>query len=97
VDPFIRNINTDSAIRGVDIKSRLTRTGVNYKVFAFADEGDIVCKSDQISVHRVFEHYEKLICRSGLELNADKTEILALHTGRSLRNTMFLTIGRSLQ
>ena len=84
VDPLIRNINADSAIRKVEIKSRLTKTEVNYKVGAFADDVDVVCKSDQASVQRVFEQYEKLTRRSGLELNADKTEILALHTGRSL-------------
>jgi hypothetical protein len=32
----------------------------------------------------VFEQYEKLTQRSGLELNADKTEILALNDGRTL-------------
>ena len=84
VDPLIRNINADSAIRKVEIKSRLTKTEVNYKIGAFADDVDVVCKSDQASVQRVFEQYEKLTRRSGLELNADKTEILALHTGRSL-------------
>jgi hypothetical protein len=50
VDPLIRNINTDSAFRRVEIKSRLTRTGVNNKVGAFAEDVDVVCKSDQISV-----------------------------------------------
>ena len=43
VDPLIRNINADSAIKRVEIKSRLTRTGVNYEVGAFADDVDVVC------------------------------------------------------
>jgi hypothetical protein len=35
-------------------------------------------------VYRVFEQNDELTCRSSFELNADKTEILALHTSRSL-------------
>jgi hypothetical protein len=50
VNPLIRNVNADSAIRRVKIKSRLTRTGVDYKVGAFADDVDVVCKSDKASV-----------------------------------------------
>jgi hypothetical protein len=84
VDPLIRNINADSAIRRVEIKSRLTKPEINFKVGAFADDVDVMCKSDQASVQRVFEQHEKLTCRPGLEFSAEKTEILALHTGRSL-------------
>ena len=32
------------------------------------------------SIQAVFKQYEKLTVRSGLELNADKTEILSLST-----------------
>jgi hypothetical protein len=50
VDPLIRNINADRAIWRVDFKSRLTKTKVNSKAGAFADDVDVVCKSDQTSV-----------------------------------------------
>ena len=33
---------------------------------------------------RNFQQYEKLTKKSGLELNADKTEIISLHTERTL-------------
>jgi hypothetical protein len=49
---------------------------VNNKVGAFAEDVDVVCKSDQISVLWVFEQF-------GLEVNADKTESLTLNTGMS--------------
>jgi hypothetical protein len=45
MEPLIRNINADSAIRRVEIKSRLTGTEVNYKAGAFADDVDVVGKS----------------------------------------------------
>ena len=39
----------------------------------------------QISIQGIFKQYEKLTRKSGLELNADKTEIIALHTERTLQ------------
>jgi hypothetical protein len=44
----------------------------------------VICRGDKSSVQRVFEEYERLTCRPRLELNAEKTEILALNPGRSL-------------
>jgi hypothetical protein len=41
-------------------------------------------KRDRRSVQRVFEQYERIVCISRLELNADKTEILALYANESL-------------
>jgi hypothetical protein len=84
IDPLIRNINKDPLIRTVEIKTKITGKEVNYKDGAFADDVDVICRADNGSVQRVFEQYEKLTVRSGLELNAEKTEILALNTGRRL-------------
>ena len=83
IDPLIRNINKDPVIRIVEIRTKMTEKEVNYKAGAYADDVDIICRADRRSVQRVFEKYKKLTLRSGLELNADKTEILAL-TGRRL-------------
>jgi hypothetical protein len=57
---------------------------VKCKAGAYADDVHVICRSDRRSVRRVFEQYEKLTQRSGLELNADKTEILTLNGERSL-------------
>jgi hypothetical protein len=38
----LQHFYADSGVRRVEIKSRLTRTGVNYKVGAFADDVDFV-------------------------------------------------------
>jgi hypothetical protein len=38
----------------------------------------IVCKNNLGSVQEVFSEYERLTRKSGLELNADKTEILRI-------------------
>ena len=84
IDPLIRNINKDPLIRTVEIKTKITGKEVNYKDGAFADDVDVICRADNGSVQRVFEQYEKLTIRSGLELNADKTEILVWNTGRRL-------------
>ena len=42
-----------------------------------------MCRADQESVQGIFKQYERLTQRSGLELNADKTEILSMHTDAS--------------
>jgi hypothetical protein len=73
---FHQKFNADSAIRKVEIKLRLTKTEINYKFGAFADDVDVVGKSDQASVQQVFEQYEKFTFRSGLELNAEKLKFL---------------------
>jgi hypothetical protein len=48
------------------------------KAGAFADNFNAIC------VQKVFKQYERLTSKSEVKLNADKTEILALNTGKSL-------------
>jgi hypothetical protein len=52
-------------------------------VGAFADDVGAICKGDPASVQRVFTQYERLSKKSGLVLNAEKTEILLLHTNQT--------------
>jgi hypothetical protein len=47
---------------------------------AYADDISVVCLDEPQSVQEIFNEYSKLTSRSGLELNADKTEILRLNT-----------------
>ena len=64
----------------VEIKTKISNQCVNYKAGGFADDINIICRGNQISIRRIFWQYERLTRRSGLTLNADKTEILVLHT-----------------
>jgi hypothetical protein len=79
IDPLIRNIKANNRIKGIDLKSRKYYMKDTYKVSGYADDIAIICKSDIESVNEVFYEYERLTKLSGLELNADKTEILILN------------------
>ena len=62
----------------IKLVSKISKEEIGFKAGAFADDVGVLCGGDQLSVRRVFYQYEKLTKRSGLELNADKTEILVL-------------------
>ena len=64
----------------MEVKTKISNQCVNYKAGGFADDINIICRYDRRSIQRIFWQYERLTKRSGLTLNADKTEILALHT-----------------
>jgi hypothetical protein len=61
-------INADSAVRREEIKSRFYQNRSEYKVGAFPDDVEVVCKSDQISELRIFEKMRNL--NSDLEYNS---------------------------
>jgi hypothetical protein len=77
IDPLIRNINKNKSIIPVKIGENTTR--VNFKAAAYADDISVVCLNTSESIQNVFSEYNRLSQRSGLELNADKTEILKLY------------------
>ena len=81
---MLRNINADPVITITPLKYKITKEHINYKARAFADKVDVFCKNDITSIQAVFSQYEKLTKRSGLELNADKNEILSLKSNRKL-------------
>ena len=78
IDPLIRNLNKNKQIK--QIQHIRTQNGENhsYKAAAYADDVSVICKNDALSIQGVFDEYDKLTKRSGLELNAEKTEILSL-------------------
>jgi hypothetical protein len=76
MDPLIRNLNENKKIEPITFKSKITTTVVKHKASGYADDIAIVCKNTLGSVKEVFFEYERLTRKSGLELNADKTEIL---------------------
>jgi hypothetical protein len=76
IDPLLRNLNTNKNI--VEIKTR-AGAGKWFKAAAYADDISIVCKNSVTCIQQVIREYERLTNLSGLELNADKTEILSMN------------------
>ena len=78
MEPLIRNIDSNR-----EIKSILSRKlGVRMpKIYAYADDVSTVCENNLRCLQLIFKEYERLTWRSGLELNADKTEILQIKSG----------------
>ena len=65
------------------------------KAGAFAEDVEVLCGGDILSVKKVFKQYEKLTRRSGLQLNVDKTEILVL-MNEEIRNYLVNYNGRQI-
>jgi hypothetical protein len=60
------------------MKKNGKRNDLSFKCSAYADDISIICGNQKETIRQVFMEYEKLTDRSGIELNADKTEILNL-------------------
>jgi exonuclease III len=78
IDPLLRNLNKNARIKQVQLSRRNVQ--INFKSAAYADDISVICQKNIESIQQVFVEYEKLTERSGLELNADKTEILLLNS-----------------
>ena len=79
IDPLLRNVDNNTKIKGIKITTDL-RGSRTYKINGYADDIAVTTLDDQDSLDQIFKEYERLSLRSGLELNADKTEIIRLHT-----------------
>jgi hypothetical protein len=80
IDPLLRNINKNENIKQVKISRRNEiKKKIDLKAAAYADDISVICKKDNNSIQNVFHEYERLTRLSGLELNAEKTEILILN------------------
>jgi len=77
IDPVLRNMNNNKEI--IEIKSAI-HSKVFIKAAAYADDISVICKNDAMSIQHVFNEYGRLTNLSGLELNADKTEILVMNS-----------------
>ena len=79
--PLLRNLNKNRRVEEIKIKNKnTTMKKINFKSAAYADDISVICKKSYNCIQQVFYEYERLTQRSGLELNADKTEILNLNT-----------------
>ena len=75
IDPLIRNLNRSDVIEKIVIK-RKAGFELDFKAAAYADDISVICKKNQALIQQVFKEYERVTTRAGLELNADKTEII---------------------
>ena len=93
IDPLLRNLNKNKRIKEIRINNGKE---ICFKAAAFADDISVVCANTQQCIQQVFDEYEKLTVRSGLELNADKTEILVMNSN-VVRNLRFSYNGNSFE
>ena len=73
MEPLLTNIESNVSIKSV------TSVAANCelpKVYAYADDVNGLILNDQTSLKELFCEYERLTNKSGLQLNADKTEIM---------------------
>ena len=71
IEPLIRNINTDAEVKGIKIHDFPIP-----KTIAYADDVACIINPDKDNLQKIFDHYQEMSSVSGLNLNADKTEII---------------------
>ena len=71
----LRNIDRNEEIRPLESVTLGTELPKSY---AYADDVSCTVQDDVTSVNAVFKEYERLTKMSGLELNADKTELMRI-------------------
>ena len=74
MEPLLRNIEKNVNIAPITSEA----LGVLPKVYAYADDVNGTINDTPAGVQAVFTEYEELTKRSGLRLNADKTEVMRL-------------------
>jgi len=83
IDPLLRNINKSKIVKQIKLDTKNSK--LFFKAGAYADDVSVICENERNSIRGVFNEYNKLTVRSGLELNAEKTEILRLNTNQVLK------------
>ena len=72
MEPLIRNIEENNDIEQI----QTIKLGVLPKAYSYADDLSCVIKNSVDSLQGVFDEYERLTRLAGLELNAEKTELM---------------------
>ena len=80
MEPLLRNIENNPAIEAV----RSNTLGNLPKTYAYADDVSCVMKDSLTSLQALFKEYERLTKVSGLELNAEKTELMRLGNNNAI-------------
>jgi hypothetical protein len=79
IDPLLRNIDANNDIEGIQIGPPANSNVI--KIGGYADDVFSMVKLEPKSIQGVFDEYQRLTVLSGLELNANKTEILVCRLG----------------
>jgi hypothetical protein len=81
IDSLLRNLNNNRDIKPITISNihNSKKTIISHKASGFADDISVVCMDDSASLSQIFLEYQRLTNKSGLTLNADKTEIICLN------------------
>ena len=74
MEPLLRNIEGNVLINELNSN----KLGSLPKVYAYADDVNSIIVNSERGLQALFDEYERLTKASGLELNADKTEIMRL-------------------
>ena len=59
------------------------------KVVSYADDVACIIKSDKSNLQRIFNHYQDMTNTSGLNLNADKTEVITQRGNHEPMNILY--------
>ena len=79
MEPLLRNIEANNRIQPI-VSASLGQSLP--KAYAYADDVNATIKNTPAGIQEIFREYERLSRNSGLELNADKTEILNFGSNR---------------
>ena len=93
MEPLLRNIERNPNI--VPLTSALVESNLP-KSYSYADDVSCTISDNEESLKELFKEYERLTRMSGLELNADKTELMKIGTGRE-RSYKVEYLGRSYE
>ena len=75
MEPLLSNIESNQAIKPL----RSNHMGTDLpKTFAYADDVSATVNDDDETIENLFREYERLTKMSGLELNAEKTELMRI-------------------
>ena len=77
VEPLLRNINSDVSIKGITIHGAPIP-----KAIAYADDVACIIHPSNENLQKIFDHYQIMSSLSGLNLNADKSEIITSDVSR---------------
>ena len=75
MEPLLRNIEENQQIEAL---SSEVLGGALPKTYAYADDVNVIAKNSPLGLQEIFNEYGRLTGASGLELNADKTELMHL-------------------
>jgi len=80
MEPFLLNVEMNKNIK--PIRSDTLNSDLP-KVYAYADDVNPMIRDNAESLRKLFKEYERLTRMSGLQLNADKTELMRLGINRA--------------